>query len=79
MNTIRQMILPMIGMFLIGFGLYVNYSAEQKMSTIRFYEAGQYEPEYMSYDHEQMIDVCEKHGLFYYAELGECTLSVIVD
>ena len=73
------LITSIIGTLLIGIGLAMTLSANNKLESIRFYEIEQYDPKYIAYTPEQMIEECEKHNLFYYDELGECTVSTIVD
>jgi hypothetical protein len=68
-------ILTISGIFSIAFATGFLISKNHYTRDTSFLLYGQYDPEYIEYDDEQMLLECEKHGFIYLYEDGICVLE----
>ncbi|MCK5848504.1 MAG: hypothetical protein KAH01_04845 [Caldisericia bacterium] len=84
MHKIYTLILILIA-FASGLTIGMNHSQTQfnphkinnsKVSKLQFQELGQYDPKYMAYSDQQMLEECEKYDMVYDYENGQCKYEI---
>jgi len=71
-------IYTLIALLLVVFGATYVYM-ESEAHAQEFVNNGQFEPKYIAYTHDQMLEECIRRGLFYDYEDAECAMEEVVN